>query len=174
MFKKLKYLVSWALHKVTIKLHETSLQEHTLANAISNDCHLDLNGHHYTFKKSRPLQYLQDSYIWFVKCISMVALFLVILTLCMDLHKFLERFKIRNRSLKASKYFFGHSELVFAGKITSEKDFKYHERKCSLYSTFHYPAFSGKLFGHVVLYCTYMHPYIYTVSRTTVQLLHRM
>ena len=26
----------------------------------------------------------------------------------------------------------------------------------------------------VVLYCTYMHPYIYTVSRTTVQLLHRM
>ena len=28
--------------------------------------------------------------------------------------------------------------------------------------------------GVVVLYCTYMHPYIYTVSRTTVQLLHRM
>ena len=27
---------------------------------------------------------------------------------------------------------------------------------------------------NVVLYCTYMHPYIYTVSRTTVQLLHRM
>ena len=26
----------------------------------------------------------------------------------------------------------------------------------------------------VVLYCTYMHPYVYTVSRTTVQLLHRM
>ena len=26
----------------------------------------------------------------------------------------------------------------------------------------------------VVLYCTYMHPYIYTVSRTAVQLLHRM
>ena len=26
----------------------------------------------------------------------------------------------------------------------------------------------------VVLYCTYMHLYIYTVSRTTVQLLHRM
>ena len=80
----------------------------------------------------------------------MIALFLVILisNLCMDLHKFLERFKKRNRSLKASKYFFGHSELVFAGKIASEKDFKYHERKCSLYSTFHYPAFLGKLFGH--------------------------
>ena len=29
-------------------------------------------------------------------------------------------------------------------------------------------------FESVVLYCTYMHPYIYTVSRTTVQLLHRM
>ena len=26
----------------------------------------------------------------------------------------------------------------------------------------------------VVLNCTYMHPYVYTVSRTTVQLLHRM
>ena len=26
----------------------------------------------------------------------------------------------------------------------------------------------------IVLYCTYMHPYIYTVSRTAVQLLHRM
>ena len=26
----------------------------------------------------------------------------------------------------------------------------------------------------VVLYCTYMHPCIYTVSHTTVQLLHRM
>ena len=25
-----------------------------------------------------------------------------------------------------------------------------------------------------VLYCIYMHPYVYTVSRTTVQLLHRM
>ena len=30
------------------------------------------------------------------------------------------------------------------------------------------------IFASVVLYCTYMHPYIYTVSRTTVQLLHRM
>ena len=27
---------------------------------------------------------------------------------------------------------------------------------------------------YVVLYCTYMHPYIYTVSRTAVQLIQRM
>ena len=47
-----------------------------------------------------------------------------------------------------------------------------------------HPCYGCGLLGHkkvtcrfdksVVLYCTYMHPYIYTVSRTTVQLLHRM
>ena len=35
-------------------------------------------------------------------------------------------------------------------------------------------TFSSFISLAVVLYCTYMHPYIYTVSRTTVQLLHRM
>ena len=35
-------------------------------------------------------------------------------------------------------------------------------------------VFDSALVDLVVLYCTYMHPYIYTVSRTTVQLLHRM
>ena len=32
----------------------------------------------------------------------------------------------------------------------------------------------GNMSNAVVLYCTYMHPYEYTVSRTTVQLLHQM
>ena len=31
-----------------------------------------------------------------------------------------------------------------------------------------------QIYHIVVLYCTYMHPCVYTVSRTTVQLLHRM
>ena len=32
-----------------------------------------------------------------------------------------ERFRKRNLYLKASKYFFGYSELVFVGKVVSEK-----------------------------------------------------
>ena len=38
-----------------------------------------------------------------------------------------------------------------------------------------FPNIGSRFIAYVVLlYCTYMHPYVYTVSRTTVQLLHRM
>ena len=50
-----------------------------------------------------------------------------------------ERFRKHNLHLKASKCFFGYSELEFVGKVVSEKGLQYPVRKYSLYSTFRYP-----------------------------------
>ena len=56
-----------------------------------------------------------------------------------------ERFRKHNLCLKASKYFFGYSELEFVGRVVSEKDYKYPVRKYSLYSDFRLPAVSKQL-----------------------------
>ena len=67
---------------------------------------------------------------------------------------------------------------------TPESTAAFHEMKLAISkcTTMHFMSDTAPItlhtdasdYGVVVLYCTYMHPYIYTVSRTTVQLLHRM
>ena len=50
-----------------------------------------------------------------------------------------ERFRKHNLYIKASKCFFGFSELEFVGKVVSEKGYKYPVREYTLYSIFRYP-----------------------------------
>ena len=50
-----------------------------------------------------------------------------------------ERFRKHHLHVKASKCFFGFSELEFVGKVVSEKGLQYPVRKYSLYSIFRYP-----------------------------------
>ena len=50
-----------------------------------------------------------------------------------------ERFRKDNLYLKASKCFFGYSNLSSLVKLCLKRDYKYPVRKYTLYSTFHYP-----------------------------------